>query len=191
MGLFAETFAPIEDLSAGLKLALDLVGLGFALAFSPVWNSGKPQCYSLPGFCFPHAKFMTALKAVPFFKANPNTLGTIKDWTNPAISNGITIAKDTSISGATLSAQNDLTTNVGNLIKSWYATFDTYNQQLFNGSDVGNTDLYNSVTGGKVLEPGYQEDELDVQGAIEKAIFGYLIPQAWPLSNLDVYPVVM
>ena len=128
---------------------------------------------------------------VPFFKANPNTLGTIKDWVNPSISNGITIAKDTSISGATLSAQNDLTTNMGNLIKTWYATFDTYNQQLFNGSDAGNTDLYNSITGGKVLEPGYQEDELDVQSAIEKAIYGYLIPQAWPLSNLDLHPVVM
>ena len=43
MGLFGQTFAPIEDMSEGLKLALDLVGLGFALAFSPVWNSGKPQ----------------------------------------------------------------------------------------------------------------------------------------------------
>ena len=192
MGLFGETFAPIEDLSAGLKLALDLIGLGFAIAFSPVWNSGKPQKLLHPPTSTSLAlKNTTALKAVPFFKANPNTLGTIKDWVNPAVSNGITIAKDTSISGATLSAQNDLTTNMGNLIKSWYATFDTYNQQLFNGSDAGNTDLYNSITGGKVLEPGYQEDELDVQGAIEKAIYGYLIPQAWPLSNLDVHPVVM
>ena len=191
MGLFGETFAPIEDMSAGLKLALDLVGLGFALAFSPVWNSGEGAA---GGVHFPHTEtkiHKPALKVVPFFKANPNTLGTIKDWVNPSISNGITIAKDTSISGATLSAQNDLTTNMGNLIKTWYATFDTYNQQLFNGSDAGNTDLYNSITGGKVLEPGYQEDELDVQNAMEKAIYGYLIPQAWPLSNLDVHPVVM
>ncbi len=41
MGKFASTFAPINDMSAGLKLALDLVGLGFALAAAPVWNSGK------------------------------------------------------------------------------------------------------------------------------------------------------
>lgn len=191
MGTFAKTFAPIEDMSDGLKLALDLIGLGFALAFSPVWNSGKLQRYRLSRFGFPYAEIMAALKAVPFFKANPNSLGTIKDWVNPVVSNGVTIAKDSSISGATLSAQNDLTTNMGNLIKSWYAAFDTYNQQLFNGSDSSNTDLYNSITGGKVLVPGYQEDELDVQGAIEKAIFAYLIPQAWPLSNWDIHPVAM
>ena len=48
MGLFGETFAPIEDMSAGLKLALDLIGLGFALAFSPVWNSGKAPAPNMP-----------------------------------------------------------------------------------------------------------------------------------------------
>jgi len=41
--------------------------------------------------------FDTALKAVPFFKANGNTLGTFKDWVNPLVSNGVTIAKDTTI----------------------------------------------------------------------------------------------
>ena len=90
-----------------------------------------------------------------------------------------------------MSAQNDLTSNMGNMIKSWYATFDTYNKQIFNGSDPSNTALYNAITGGQVLEPGFQEDGLDVQTAIEKAVFGFLIPQAWPLSNLDLHPVVM
>ena len=41
MSKFASTFAPIDDMSAGLKLALDLVGLGFALVAAPMWNSGK------------------------------------------------------------------------------------------------------------------------------------------------------
>ena len=50
MGNFSTTFAPIEDLSAGLKLALDLIGLGFALAFSPVWNSGRPHSYYFARF---------------------------------------------------------------------------------------------------------------------------------------------
>ena len=40
MGGFAATFAPIEDESEGLKLALDLIGLGFAMFASPMWNSG-------------------------------------------------------------------------------------------------------------------------------------------------------
>lgn len=50
MGKFASTFAPIDDMSAGFKLALDLVGLGFALGAAPVWNSGnsspEPEAYS-------------------------------------------------------------------------------------------------------------------------------------------------
>ena len=41
LGKFASTFAPIDDMSAGLRLALDLVSLGFALAAAPVWNSGE------------------------------------------------------------------------------------------------------------------------------------------------------
>jgi len=40
MGGFAKTFAPILDDSAQVKLALDLIGLGFALFASPLWNSG-------------------------------------------------------------------------------------------------------------------------------------------------------
>ncbi len=40
MGGFASTFAPIENESEGLKLALDLLGLGFAMFASPMWNSG-------------------------------------------------------------------------------------------------------------------------------------------------------
>ena len=41
MGTFSTTFAPIDDPDAGLKLMLDLIGLGFALMASPVWNSRK------------------------------------------------------------------------------------------------------------------------------------------------------
>ncbi len=48
MGKFASTFAPIDDMSAGLKLALDLVGLGFAMVAAPVWNSGKSWRFPKP-----------------------------------------------------------------------------------------------------------------------------------------------
>ena len=46
MGGFASTFAPIEDGSEGLKLALDLLGLGFAMFMSPMWNSGRQHSAS-------------------------------------------------------------------------------------------------------------------------------------------------
>ena len=40
MGPFATTFAPIDDPDAGLKIMLDILGLGFALFAAPVWNIG-------------------------------------------------------------------------------------------------------------------------------------------------------
>lgn len=40
----SSTFAPIPKESIDIKLALDILGLGFALAASPMWNSGeKPE----------------------------------------------------------------------------------------------------------------------------------------------------
>ncbi|KAL2054149.1 hypothetical protein ABVK25_005688 [Lepraria finkii] len=46
MGDFSGTVAPIEDESEGLQLALDLLGLGFALFASPIWNSDQ-SCSAL------------------------------------------------------------------------------------------------------------------------------------------------
>jgi hypothetical protein len=69
----ADTFAPIPTESFGLKLALDLVSLGYALVAAPVWNS--------------------VLKGFSFFKANGNTLETLKDTINSLVSNGATIPR--------------------------------------------------------------------------------------------------
>lgn len=132
-----------------------------------------------------------ALKGVPYFSKNGNQLGTLKDWVNPVVSNGVTIAKDTTIPGAQLTAQNSLSTNLGNLVKTWDATVDTFNKNLFDGSDKSIDMLHNMITSGKVLELGYTVNEATVQKALENSIYGFLIPQAWPLSNLKVSPVVM
>ena len=104
---------------------------------------------------------------------------------------GLLADQTCSLSGAELTAQNDLSTNLGNLVKMWDQTVDTYNQQLFNGSDPSNDMLFNMITSGKLLEPGFTEDEGTVQHSLENAIYGFLIPQAWPLSNLNIRPVVM
>jgi len=80
---------------------------------------------------------------------------------------------------------------VGNVIKTWYQTIDTYNNNLFNGSDASIKELYGMITAGKVLEPGFQQNELHLQSTVERAIYGFLIPAAWPLSNRDAHPVVM
>lgn len=103
---------------------------------------------------------------MPFFKATGNTLGNFRDWVNPAAGSVI------------LDVQNDLGSNLGNLVKTWDATIDTFNKKLFDGGDDSNNMLYNKTTGGKVLEPGFTVSEGDVQLALEKTIYGFLIPQA-------------
>lgn len=91
--------------------------------------------------------------------------------------------------GAILNAQNSLDTNLGNMVTTWEKAIDTYNQQLFNGSQSSIDMLHAQITEGHVLEAGFQED--GIQAAMDKAIYGFLIPQAWKLSNKDLNPVVM
>ena len=59
-----------------------------------------------------------------------------------------------------------------NLVKVWSQTLDTYNQDMFNGTDPSKTEFYDAIIKGKVLKPGLQEDELDAQNAIERALMG-------------------
>ena len=75
------------------------------------------------------------------------------------------------------------------MVTTWEKAIDTYNQQLFNGSESSIDMLHTQITEGHVLEAGFQED--GIQAAMEKAIYGFLIPQAWSLSNKDLNPVVM
>ena len=50
IGPFTSTFAPIDDPDAGLKVMLDVLGLGFALFAAPVWNIGQSIPESLHPF---------------------------------------------------------------------------------------------------------------------------------------------
>lgn len=90
-----------------------------------------------------------------------------------------------------IEATNELNANLASMVKAWTTTLDVYNQQLFNGSDASNTLLFTQIDEGKVLEAGFQQDDLMIQNAMEKAVYGYLIPQAWSLSNGQISPVVV
>ena len=98
MGTFSTIFSPISDSDAGAKLLLDLLGLGFALFAAPTWNSCKTDRSISNSKDEKLTQGGTVLKAVPYFKANGNTLGTIKDTVNPLVFNGVTISKDTGLS---------------------------------------------------------------------------------------------
>ena len=56
---------------------------------------------------------------------------------------------------------------MGNIVKTWYQTIDTYNNNLFNGSDASIKELYGMITAGKVLEPGFQQNELHLQSTVD------------------------
>ena len=47
------------------------------------------------------------------------------------------------------------------------------------------------MDGGKALSSGFTIDDPTAVNAVEAAIFEYLIPQAWSLSNEDLHPFVM
>ena len=75
------------------------------------------------------------------------------------------------------------------MVTTWEKAINTYNQNLFNGSSSSIDMLHSQITDGHVLEAGFSQD--GIQAAMEKAIYGFLIPQAWNLSNEDYAPVVM
>ncbi|KAG8526406.1 uncharacterized protein KY384_000062 [Bacidia gigantensis] len=171
VGEFASTFAPIDPSVDAWKLVLDLIGLSFALAVSPLWNA--------------------AFKKIPFFKANPNTLGTIKDSVNPLVSNGVTLIKDGSVAGESLNNQNTLEKNLGDFVEVWANTLSAINEGLFSGKDDDIKQLHDLIDGGKCLQAGVLLDDVVVSEAISQAIFAYMIPQAWALSSRDIHPVVI
>ena len=86
---------------------------------------------------------------------------------------------------------NTLDANLRQLVQHWSTSVDHANKALFDGSDKSIQLLHDTTTQGKVLDASFGVDTATVQTAIETAIFGYLIPQAWRLSNKDLHPVVM
>ena len=93
--------------------------------------------------------------------------------------------------GAVIEVTNELNANLASIVKAWQTTVDLNNQQLFNGSVSSIGMLHNEITQGIVLEAGFQQDDLLLQNAMEQAIYGFLIPKAWSLSNEGIGPVVM
>ncbi|KFY89077.1 hypothetical protein V500_05953 [Pseudogymnoascus sp. VKM F-4518 (FW-2643)] len=164
---FVSDFAPVPSIDASLKIALDIVSLGFSLAVSPMWNSW--------------------LKTSAVFKANPNSLGTIKDWVNPIVTNSITLIKDGMVAGAVLERQNDIAKTLGKVVSAWYSTVDVFNQHLFDGSQSSIDELTSMISDGKMVERPGTVSDLDIQAYLERAIFSILMPRAWELGGTVVF----
>lgn len=70
-----DVFSPaVVNDAMPLAVIIDVVLIGFAGMSAPMWNS--------------------VLRNRPFFQANPNTHGTLKDSVNGMVSGGLTLVKD-------------------------------------------------------------------------------------------------
>lgn len=77
------------------------------------------------------------------------------------------------------------------MVNIWQQTIDAVNAQMFNGSDASIDSLYSLISDGKMLSGNVAISDQDAKTAIEKTIYGYMIPQAWSLSNTNVSPFIM
>lgn len=80
---------------------------------------------------------------------------------------------------------------MGNLMKANRDSIDHMNTQLFNGSDPSIALLGSLIADGRVMEPNSTGSVTTAEDYIEKAAFGYLIPQAWKATDDDTYVFIL
>ncbi|KAF2111869.1 hypothetical protein BDV96DRAFT_602899 [Lophiotrema nucula] len=170
MGVFQNTFATIEDESNVEKIILDFVSLGFSLALATQWNA--------------------ILKDFPFFKQNPTATGAIQAGVGAIIQTGLTIIGQLAVKSPNpLNIQNTLDGAVANFIAN--QAISQVGSTLFNGSDASIAALFSLIDNGQVMEPPSLPTAVELQSYVSKAIYGFLIPQAWGLSNKPIAPFIL
>lgn len=70
MGTFTSTFSPIEDKSQVEAIILAAVGLSFALASAPMFNSGK-KTRTASCYCFGVLTVLDSVENPPLFRRKP------------------------------------------------------------------------------------------------------------------------
>jgi len=94
-------------------------------------------------------------------------------------------------SETSITTTNTLEVNMDAMATVWQHTVDTLNTNMFNGSAASIEQLRGMIADGKMLTGDVAISDVDAQGPIQKTIYGYMIPQAWALSNTNVKPVIM
>lgn len=123
------------------------------------------------------------------------------------ISNSLTITKDNSAAYASpvssrsnlltlyrsssIAVTNKLSDNMNGMVTTWQQTVNTLNTQMFNGSAASINALYSLISNGKMLSGDVAISDETAQAAVEKTVYGYMIPQAWKLSNTHLSPFIV
>jgi hypothetical protein len=86
---------------------------------------------------------------------------------------------------------NRIDDNMNGMVQTWLQTIDSLNTNLFNGSAASIDSLHGLITNGQMLSGNTVISDQDARAPIEKTIYGYMIPQAWKLSNTAVTPFIV
>lgn len=188
IGTFSSTFSPVEDKLKDLKILLDIIGLGFAVAAAPIWNAGTFFLFITQKIC---TKFVIVLRKA----MSPETLGTVKDTVNGLVSNGISLGKDAAtLAGSAIKTQNSLSEKADLIVGAWVQLHNAANVALFQGSDyeTSGAPLFNMINNGAMLDYSTTADNRETRSAtIQKSLWATLLPIAWGMSNKDLYPFIM
>ncbi|KAJ5574284.1 uncharacterized protein N7459_008711 [Penicillium hispanicum] len=162
-----DTFAPLQgDTMEVPKIVLDVVSILFSIGVAPMWNK------------------ILKRKGPWSEKERHDSLGITKDTTNALVTQSITLLKDSSsASGTQLANQETIQARMNSLAISWQESIDSTAFQLFNGSHSSISTLWDYMADGELMAIDEVPSASQLQGDVEKALYAYVIPEAWSLGE--------
>lgn len=89
-----------------------------------------------------------------------------------------------------VSTADDISSMLGTIVQGWANTTDAWLDHLFSGTDQGLADLDKQILGGAWADSAMSVPNNSLQDAMERIIYGRLIPAAWT-DHPDVHPVIV
>ncbi|KAF2168013.1 glycoside hydrolase family 18 protein [Zasmidium cellare ATCC 36951] len=183
---FETTFAPVPPPKSDLwlQIIIALATLGASMVAAPFFNS--------------------IFKALPYFKANPNTLGVAKDTTSALITFSSNIAKDvitpTSQGSWSIQDQDNFNSYLGQVIAGWGNISSTTLMNLFDGSADSITTLTTLTQNGQLIEGsdgspqiGSTSKSSDTASAlaasVATAFWAFAIPAVWYAAGTSAFVI--
>ncbi|KAJ6129300.1 hypothetical protein N7512_002080 [Penicillium capsulatum] len=153
------------------KKILDAIAIGWQISVAPMWNK-----------FFRHSS-----------RISSNDVGTIKDMTNGALTQSLTIVKDLSKTGSALAKWEHAEDILQTLHSNWTSIISTTAENMFNGSSISAGELYNHIRDGRLLveknPPGQRDDQNDDADDAKTAYAVFIIPEMWKFGESG--PVVL
>lgn len=85
-----------------------------------------------------------------------------------------------------LKQQNQISKFLDDTVQSWIQLVELQLKTLFDGSDASIDTLYSIINNAAVAFSQNTTSAADLKPIVEKALYGYMIPNAWAASTLTV-----